>query len=317
MIKIATIEQGIKMMLSDTILRDMLAEPDGKINMVLDTDTFNEIDDQFALTLAVLSPERINLKAVTAAPFLNKRSSGPGDGMLKSYDEILRLLDRLDAMKDDYVFKGSHCYLPNKMTPVESEAAETIIKLAHEATAPLYVTAIGAITNVASAILLDPEIASKIVVVWLGGQPYYWGSAREFNLLQDVPAAQVIFDSGVPLVHVPCKNVAEHLRTCVWEMEKCVKGRGAVGNFLFERFCGYSDNHFGWTKEIWDMAPVAWLINPQWVPSELTPTPILTDDMKWQISPDRHICRVATNVHRDHIFRDFFTKLENFSLKQK
>ena len=107
-----------------------------------------------------------------------------------------------------------------KVTPLEP-----IIKLAHESSEPLYVTAIGAITNVASAILLDPEIVSKIVVVWLGGHPVYWKTAREFNLMQDIPAAQIVFDSGVPLVHIPCKNVAEHLRSTVWEMEKYVKGR--------------------------------------------------------------------------------------------
>ncbi|MFA7231525.1 MAG: hypothetical protein WC071_09675, partial [Victivallaceae bacterium] len=106
----------------------------------------------------------------------------------------------------------------------------------------------------------------------------------------------------------------EHLRTTVWELEKYVKGRGAVGDFLFARFCSYSKNHFAWTKEIWDIAPIAWLINPQWVPSDFTSTPILTDDIKWEISANRHLCRVATDIHRDPIFRDFFTKLEKFSL---
>ncbi|MCF6176689.1 MAG: nucleoside hydrolase [Victivallaceae bacterium] len=301
------------MILSETDLRDRLAEPTGKVNMVLDTDTFNEIDDQFALTLAVLSPDKINLRAVTAAPFLNARSSDAGDGMLKSYDEILRVLERLNASKDDFVFKGSDSFLPNRTTPIESEAAETIIELAHKSATPLYVTAIGAITNVASAILLDPTIIPKIVVVWLGGQPFYWNTAREFNLQQDIVAGQVIFDSGVPLIMVPCKNVAEQLRTTVWELEKYVKGRGAVGDFLFERFCGYSKNHFGWTKEIWDMAPIAWLINPEWVPSILTPTPVLTDDAKWAVVPGRQLCRVAMDVHRDSVFRDFFTKLDHFS----
>lgn len=303
-------------MLSETKLQEMLVEPTGKVDMVLDTDTFNEIDDQFALTLAVLSPESINLKAVTAAPFLNNRSTDAGDGMLKSYDEIFRVLERLNIKKDDFVFKGSNSFLLNRTTPVESAAARAIIKLAYESEKPLYVTAIGAITNVASAILLDPAIISKIVVVWLGGHPFYWHTANEFNLKQDVAAAQVVFDSGVPLVQIPCKNVAEHLRTTVWELEKYVKGRGAVGDFLFERFCDYSTNYFGWTKEIWDIAAIAWIINPKWVPSVITPLPLLTDEKTWQSAPGRHSCRVAMDVHRDPIFRDFFTKLENFS-KQK
>lgn len=301
------------MMLPEETLREMLVEPTGKVNMVLDTDTFNEIDDQFALTLAVLSPESIDLKAVTAAPFLNNRSTDARDGMLKSYDEIFRVLARLNAEKDDFVFKGSTSFMENRTTPVESESAETIIRLAHESKTPLYVTAIGAITNVASAIILDPTIIPKIIVLWLGGQPHGWSTASEFNLMQDVPAAQVVFNSGVPLIHVPCKNVAEHLRSTVWEMEKYVKGRGAVGDFLFERFCEYSNDHFGWTKVIWDIAPIAWLINPEWVQSVLTPTPILNDDKTWKFDSGRPLCRVAMDVHRDPIFRDFFTKLDNFS----
>ena len=55
--------------------------------MVLDTDTYNEIDDQFALVYALLCPEKLNVEAVYAALFTNDRSTGPGDGMEKSYEE--------------------------------------------------------------------------------------------------------------------------------------------------------------------------------------------------------------------------------------
>lgn len=300
-------------MLSEATLLERLAEPNGRVNMILDTDTFNEIDDQFALTYAVLSPDSINLKAVTAAPFKNKKSNSPAEGMLLSYEEIIRVLERLQAMKEDFVFKGATSYLESKNSPVQSEAAEVIVRLAHESEGPLYVTAIGAITNVASAIILDPEIINKIVVVWLSGQPYYWETAREFNLGQDVKASQIIFDCGVPVIHVPCKNVAQHVKSTVWELEKYVKGRGALGDFLFNRFCEYSDNHFGWSKELWDMAPIAWLINPEWVPSRLMPSPVLTEEVTWASDPSRHLCRCAIDVKRDPVFRDFFTKLENFS----
>ena len=62
---------------------EMLKHPDDKpVRMVLDTDTYNEIDDQFALVYALISPE-LDVKAVYAAPFTNSRSSGPGDGMKK------------------------------------------------------------------------------------------------------------------------------------------------------------------------------------------------------------------------------------------
>ncbi|MDB5059507.1 MAG: Inosine/uridine-preferring nucleoside hydrolase, partial [Chloroflexi bacterium] len=60
-----------------------LESPTSTIHMVLDTDTYNEIDDQFAIAYALLSPERIVVEAIYAAPFHNDRSTGPGDGMRK------------------------------------------------------------------------------------------------------------------------------------------------------------------------------------------------------------------------------------------
>ena len=72
-----------------------LQHPGRKLRIVLDTDTYNEIDDQFALVYALLSPEQMTVEAVYAAPFHNTRSEGPGDGMEKSYAEILRLLEFL------------------------------------------------------------------------------------------------------------------------------------------------------------------------------------------------------------------------------
>jgi len=60
--------------LSDDLRRERLQFPVGRVDMVLDTDTFNEVDDQFALSYLLLRPDRINLQAVYAAPFLNTRS---------------------------------------------------------------------------------------------------------------------------------------------------------------------------------------------------------------------------------------------------
>ena len=93
--------------------------------MVLDTDTYNEVDDQFAVVYALFSPEKLKVDAIYAAPFHNTRSSGPADGMEKSYQEILRLLDRIDVPDQGLVFRGSKQYLPDWEHPVESDAAQT------------------------------------------------------------------------------------------------------------------------------------------------------------------------------------------------
>ncbi len=299
----------------DAVRLHRLQPPTGKVRMVLDTDTYNEIDDQFAVTHALLSPEKLQVDALYAAPFLNKRSTGPADGMEKSYEEILRLLERLDVEPAGFVYRGSTAYLESYDRPVQSEAAANLVEraLAMPEDEPLYVVAIGAITNVASAILMEPSIIERIVVVWLGGNAFEWPTAAEFNLQQDIPSSRLIFDCGVPFVHVPCRSVTTHLRTTVPEVERYVEGQSAIGDFLAERFKEYSDNHFAWSKEIWDVAAIAYLLDASWTPSDVVHSPILTDQRTWSRDNSRHLIRSVNYVDRDPIFRDLFTKLADFA----
>jgi inosine-uridine nucleoside N-ribohydrolase len=288
----------------------LLEPPAAPVRLVLDTDTANEIDDQFALVYALLSPERITLEAVYAAPFHNERSSGPSDGMEQSYDEILRVLARLGRGSEGLVFRGATRWLGDTGQPVPSPAAADLVVRARSQRAdPLYVVAIGAITNIASALLMAPEIIEQIVVVWLGGNPSYWHQATEFNVAQDLEAAHVIFDSGVPLVHIPCINVTEHLRTTQAEMERFVARSGPAGDYLYAIYSAYYDDHFARSKEIWDIGPIAWLVNPTWVPTALIHSPILTSAQTWSHDPRRHLMREALTVQRDAIFADLFRKL--------
>ena len=280
--------------------------------MVLDTDTYNEIDDQFALVYALLSPEQMDVEAIYAAPFHNARSNGPNDGMEKSYEEILRLLERLDRSPDGLVHKGSTSYLPSATEPCESAATADLVRRALAASSddPLYVVAVGAITNVASAILTAPEIIDRIVVVWLGGHAFHWTHTREFNLKQDLHAARVVFDSGVPVVLFPCMGVTSHLHTTIPEIEQHVRGCGAIGAYLADIFGEYAKGRNVWSKVLWDVAAVAYLVDPTWTPSELRHSPILTDQVTWSFDPSRHLIRYVSFVQRDPIFSDLFAKLK-------
>ena len=189
-------------LLSDAVRVQALRPPVGPVRMVLDTDTYNEIDDQYALAYALLCPERLTVEAVYAAPFHNDKSAGPEEGMQLSYEEIGRVLERVGGSERPKVMKGATRWLSKAGGPVPSEAVDDLIARATSEDAPLYVVAIGAPTNVASALLAAPEIARRIVVIWLGGNPHSWPTARHFNLEQDPDASRVLFDSGVPLVHV-------------------------------------------------------------------------------------------------------------------
>ena len=299
-----------------TKILDQLNIKNKKVTAILDTDTYNEIDDQFALVQMLCSEERIDVKSINAAPFsMNDRSDNPEKGMELSFDEIFRLLEKINYEKDNFVFKGSKKYVGFNKKAVNSPAADNIIESALQCSEedPLYVIAIGAISNIASALLKEPEIINKLVVVWLGGNALYWPQNSEFNLKQDVGGAQVLFDSGVSLVMVPCKGVTSHLISTVPEIEKYIEPHGEIGKFLAMRFKDYNKDHKGWSKEIWDMAAVGYVLNEDWAPTNIIPSPILLDDMKWGSDKSRHPIKIVYEIKRDLIFKDFIQKLENLN----
>ena len=289
-----------------------LQSPVGTVRMVLDTDTANEIDDQFALVWALLSPERLSLEAIYAAPFYadwHPGSTSPKDGMEKSNAEILKVLSLMDTPVTTPVFKGSADFLPGHGQPAaDSDAVRDLIERARQP-GLLYVVCIGAITNVASAILQAPDIIDEIVVVWLGSHASWWPDTAEFNHMQDIPAARVIFDSGVPLIHVPCMGVSSHLITSPEELEVSARG-SRIGDFLHEIVRDYPARRgAGWSKVVWDISTIAWLINEKWVPSQLVHSPIAQYDRTFSYNRDRHLIRQAYFVHRDVVFHDLFKKL--------
>ncbi|MCL2187340.1 MAG: nucleoside hydrolase [Defluviitaleaceae bacterium] len=299
-------------------MKNLLEPPTGIVNAVLDTDTYNEIDDQYALAYFLLSKEKINPLAVYAAPFSNVRAETPAEGMEKSYEEILRVLP-LCGREGFPAYRGSTTYLPDEYTPVESEAARDLVKraLEHSPENPLYVLTIGAITNVASALLMVPAIRKNIVVVWLGGQAHSWPilSWAEFNMVQDIAAARVVFNSGCALVQMPCMGTVSHLTTTGPELREHMKGKSPLGNYLYEITCDKAVNEDGggetWSRVIWDISVVAWLMGEEFVKAYTTPAPVPSYDNGYLHSADRHAMKVAFYLNRDAIFLDLFKKLRN------
>ncbi|MFC7394519.1 nucleoside hydrolase [Scopulibacillus cellulosilyticus] len=297
-------------MLKQEKLIKRLNHPKGKVRIVLDTDTYNEIDDQFAIIYALQSKEKIDIEAFYAAPFYNKRSIGPKDGMEKSYKEIQDILSIIG--KDDIsIYKGSESFLLDGNTPVESDAAQNLVEraMASSDDDPLYVVAIGAPTNVASAILMEPKILEKIVVVWLGGHALHWPDTKEFNLFQDLHASRIILNSGVPLILIPCLGVASHLKTTLSEMRDYISEKGEIGKYLYEIYKNYSDDHFAFSKVIWDISTIGYLNNPDWLSSSIVHSPIVSEDFCWSFDSSRHFIRYVHYIDRDQVFKDLFNKL--------
>jgi inosine-uridine nucleoside N-ribohydrolase len=277
--------------------------------VVLDTDTYNEVDDQFALAHLLLSPDEVELEAVYAAPFFNSRASSPADGMEKSYEEIVRVLDLVGGLRPP-VFRGSTTYLPGADVPVESPAAHDLVEraMATKKGERLYVAGIAVATNLASALLIEPRIADRIEIVWLGGHGPHWPDTREFNLQQDIHAARVLLDSPVPLVLLPCWPVTSHLMVTVPELEKYLAPQGKLGAYLTDIVRRYGDASPGWSKHIWDISASAWLVNSDWIQTREEPSPLLRDDLTWGDRTGRRSIRVAHGLNRDAIFADFYAK---------
>lgn len=285
------------------------------MDVVLDTDTFNEIDDQYALAYLIKSSDELTLKAVYAAPFYNKRVSSPAEGMRKSYEEIHRILSFMgrEDLKDR-VYSGSECYLPDEKTPVISAAAEDLARRAMEYTPenPLYVIAIAAITNVASALLINPEIAERIVVVWLGGEAFDWPHNREFNCYQDVAGVRVLFDSAAAVVLLPCMGVVSAFATTRYELEHWLRGKNQLCDYLCDvTISEAEENKRGqcWSKPIWDVCAVAWLLKGDFVRDRYECAPIAEYDDHWAFDRSRKLIRYVYHINRDNLMEDLFTKL--------
>jgi inosine-uridine nucleoside N-ribohydrolase len=298
----------------DGLLR-RLRKPAGPVDVVLDTDTFNEIDDQFALAFVVKYSEKFRVKGLHAAPFYNGNSSNPGDGMEKSYDEILKLLS---LMKTDSLAavtrKGAGGYLPSETEPVDSPAALALAELAmgYRPDRPLYVIAIGAITNVASALLIRPEITDRLVVVWLGGHAREWPHTREFNMMQDVAAARVVFNSGVAVVQLPCMGVVSAFTSSGPELEHWLKGKNALCDYLVDYTAKSALTDGGlpnWTRAIWDLTAAGWLLEGDYMLDRLDHIPIPQYDHHYSFDPTRHFYRYVYHIHRDKLFNILFEVL--------
>jgi inosine-uridine nucleoside N-ribohydrolase len=257
------------------------------------------------------------LQAIYAAPFLNERSTSPKDGMEKSYDEILKIL-RL-ANEEAYiekVFKGSEKFLTHDRVPVASPACWDLVERARQHTPenPLYVIGIAAATNIASAILTAPDIIDRIVVIWLGGSAHHCDEIEEFNLIGDVKAAQVFFECDVRLVHLPCCGVVENFAISPQELEAYLLGKNPLADYLAQNTLDEINRWkpgFYYTKVIWDVTAVAWLLNEdnRFMSTKVLRRPLLKGRSGYFYPSDNPYYGYVYRINRDSLMTDLIKKL--------
>ncbi|MCI8548219.1 MAG: nucleoside hydrolase, partial [Bacilli bacterium] len=275
---------------------------------ILDTDTYNECDDQFALAYMIKSQDIFNIEAITVAPYSHKeRNETVISGREKSYNEILKICNWLNFDTTNKVFKGACDYVSNGYEE-DNDAVNKIIEVALK-NKKTYIMAIGAITNVALAIRKVPKIIDKIEVIWLGGHSTLQDNNLEFNFKQDVDAVRIVFNSKVKLTIIPCKNVASNLRTSIYELNHYLKGKSELCDYLIERF--YNDGYHGIQERrvIWDISVIAYMINKDWFTSQNISCPKIKDDTSYELTTDNHIITMINYIDVNKVYKDLFIKL--------
>lgn len=283
---------------------------DRKKKVIVDTDAYNEMDDQFSILYALCS-DRMEVIALNAAPFDNDRSDGFEDGMEKSYEELLRLTALLPDGDSIPVFRGSRRSIESTSHAAPSPAAENIISEALESNETVYILTLGAATNVASALLMDPRIAEKICVIWLGGASLDKPDVREFNLAGDYAAGQVLLNSGCPVLLCPAFDA-----TCVLEADYAeltsLDGVNPHGTYLAEltrEFHHRAGSPANWKRVIWDIAAPAILADPACAEMEIVPAPVFTDSFTYAFDKTRHSMILLKKLDRDAVFKGCFDAL--------
>lgn len=282
-------------------------EDNKKVNVILDTDIYNECDDQFALSYLLKSQDKFNIEAITVAPYHHDNNISIQEGTDKSYDEIIKICNWLHFDWTDKVFKGSTDYVINDYNE-ENGAVNKIIEIANK-NDKTYILAIGAITNAALAIKKEPKIVERIEVVWLGGHSFLSRDNKEFNFKQDVQAVRTVFESKVKLTIIPCKNVASNLRTSIYELEHFLKGKSELCDYLCKRFNNDKVKELKKDNIIWDISVIAYMINKEWFETEEISQPNINDDTSYELTKNNHKITVVNYLNVDKIYKDLFKKL--------
>ena len=279
-----------------------------KVNVILDTDTYNECDDQFALAYLLKNQDKFNIEAITVAPYSHSdRKETIEETTEKSYKEILKICNWLNFETKNKVFKGSIDYICNGYNE-NNDAVNKIIEVANK-NEKTYILAIGAITNIALAIKKSPQIIDKIEVVWLGGHSFLNKENKEFNFRQDIQAVKEVFESKVKLTVIPCRNVASNLTTSIYELEHFLEGKSELCDYLCQRF--HNDTYHGIEERrvIWDISVISYMINKSWFETEEVSCPIIKEDTSYELTENRHKVTFVNYLDVNKIYNDLFKKL--------
>lgn len=303
-----------------------------RYRVIADNDFAGDPDDLWQLAHHLLSPS-VEIRAVVSSRL---NSFGPSvsttatDGCAK----VRELFSVMGLAADDLVVGGSDEPLTTETEPIDSPAARAIVAEAmRDVDTPLFVTCGGGLTEIASAYLLEPRIADRLTVVWIGG-PEHPGHAEppagvldpEYNLGIDPVAARVVFnESPMPVWQVP-RDVYRQCLVSDIELHTRVTGLGHFGTYLWRELQAFRQ-HLAFLgvdrAETYTMgdSPLVLLtalqsaFDPDPASSEfrVVPAPTFDEQARMHRRPDGRPIRVYTRVDTRLMFEDMFAKFGAFA----
>lgn len=286
---------------TDLLKRLAFSVPENKqVRMIIHTDAKNEADDQYAIMHHLLTPG-FDVRGIIAAHFEGKYSSEDfkrGTSMQASYDEIIKILEYAE-MDDVPVLHGSKQPLGTDGMEIPfSEGADFIIQEAmRDDQKPLFIAMQGGVTDLAIAYLKEPCIAEKLTAIWIGGEEYPKGG-WEFNLLQDIVAANILFSSNIPLWQIP-RNVYSKVIVSISELAEKVKPCRMIGEYLFGQLVEFNNKMGSGSREEWPQGET-WCLGDQ---------PTVTVLLQGEDKEYFHMQKVPY-VERDMTYRENFDARE-------
>jgi len=268
--------------------------PAGQLHVIIDSDAGNEVDDQWAIGLALGFPERLQIEGFVAAHF---GLTGGSKGIEKSYANILATL-KAAGMTDKFTVKrGSDPVVYRDRVP-ESEGVDFIVEQAHKATPenPLWLVSIGPATDAAAALMKDPAIADRLVIFW-HGRTRWPERAWNFNAYNDIKAVQIIFEMPTRFILF---DTGTYLTMPLKESERRIASVGSLGRFLHD--IRTPPQYATDTKGFFDVGDIAALIDEHTARWEVTEAPSVDHDLRYSFShKNGKIVRIY-HIERDPTF---------------
>ena len=321
-------------------MTDLLGWPlvQPRARVIIDNDYSGDPDDLIQTVHHLLSPS-VEIAMLIASHLSKDDPWDPTDHQARNAEAVLRTLLAVMRVEDRHVVhRGSEIALEAADRPQDTLAARAIIAEAMrtDTELPLYYAAGAGLTELASALLIEPAIAGRMTLVWIGGAEYPelsdpppGGAGIEYNLRIDVAAAQVVFNSDIPIWQVP-RNVYRKILMTYAELLVSVAPHGALGQHLKEaiervmQWTAKMNFHIGETYAMGD-SPLVTLTALQ---SAFQPDPssssyvwherlmILDDGSYGPVTSGGQI-RVYTEIDTRLTFADFFAKLALWARSQQ